>query len=625
MKHLGYMPAVDGLRTIAVTLVLLFHVDLKLFEGGFIGVDVFFVISGFLITGILVKSRDDFSFVQFYARRFRRLLPALFVTVLLSLLASAFISSTFELMRDGKQAMYSSGSLANILFWMESGYFDTDSKNKLFLHTWSLSVEEQFYLFWPALIMLSLKGGRMAVLVTVVALSAVTLAAGWYLNADHAGAVFFLTPFRVFQFGAGAILAILAFQVRGVTGNLVGVLATIALLAWSYVIHVIPGYYSITTVVPTLLTMAILACVSTPGVEKWLGSYPMVWLGQRSYSIYLVHWPLIVLWKRATDENLDGVEVTGLLLASVVFGALLHLFVEHNLRDRRNQPAYPWVTAVTAGGMVVSMFVGAHFWAQNGRVSAKSSSAVGVVSYDPAQIADDRVSKIRTGVCHLTPAISFEDWDRETCIEPGRNNWLLVGDSFAADTYLVFKAGKPSNVSFTQLTMRGCMPVLRSAQPKGEVGACLRYSDDWIEEAKSGKYAGVVMAGRWDAKGENAQIVRRTLDHLVENGVPAFVVGGRPIFPESVPEYLLTKNAKSVFSSSELRTRADELNKDIEAAIPPQNFIDFSPIQCPGEVCPLKDPSGWPLYSDGGHLSVYGFEYFGARMAEEQLFERFRD
>ena len=151
-SHSSYRPDIDGLRAIAVICVVLFHLKLSTFSGGFVGVDVFFVISGFLISRIIVDevaATKGFSFSNFYVRRARRILPALFFTIGLSAIFAFLLFSPEHFERFGASMLYAAASLANVLFWRESGYFDTDAATKPLLHTWSLSVEEQFYAAWP--------------------------------------------------------------------------------------------------------------------------------------------------------------------------------------------------------------------------------------------------------------------------------------------------------------------------------------------------------------------------------------------------------------------------------------------------------------------------------------------
>jgi peptidoglycan/LPS O-acetylase OafA/YrhL len=209
---LKYRADIDGLRAIAVLPVVLFHAGFELFGGGFVGVDVFFVISGFLITGLIRNecARGTFSFRVFYLRRARRLLPALLATLMLSLAAGYWMLPPSDMRALGQSAFAALLSLSNMLFWLQSGYFDNASHLKPLLHTWSLSVEEQFYLVWPLALVLGLRLGSRAWLPGLIAAGVIGSLLGCEiaLSVDPSAAFFFL-PFRAFELGLGALLAFL--------------------------------------------------------------------------------------------------------------------------------------------------------------------------------------------------------------------------------------------------------------------------------------------------------------------------------------------------------------------------------------------------------------------------------
>lgn len=188
----AYRSEIDGLRAVSVLLILLFHLQFPFVTGGFVGVDVFFVISGFLITNIILRELDggEFSFRRFYLRRFARIVPALAVTVGFSLLAAAVLYTPHVLMHAMEQGLAALFSVSNIYFWAEAEYWSADAKSYLLLHTWSLGVEEQFYLFYPLLLfgVFRLGGRRAALVALVILVVAGTAAAERYLAADRAAA-----------------------------------------------------------------------------------------------------------------------------------------------------------------------------------------------------------------------------------------------------------------------------------------------------------------------------------------------------------------------------------------------------------------------------------------------------
>jgi len=204
-----YRSEIDGIRTIAVLSVILFHFEFKLFSGGFVGVDIFFVISGFLITQNIVVDfyKEKFSLKSFYIKRVRRLFPALFTVLLLTIFIAFFLFSPEHYERLSKSLIYSLFSISNFFFWTESGYFDTSVNFKAFLHTWSLSVEEQYYLLWPIILstLLLFKKKIFIIIFLVVSLVASLLFSEFYLLKDP-NAVFYLMPFRIAEFAIGGLL-----------------------------------------------------------------------------------------------------------------------------------------------------------------------------------------------------------------------------------------------------------------------------------------------------------------------------------------------------------------------------------------------------------------------------------
>ena len=218
----NYRPDIDGLRAIAVLGVLLFHVGAPFASGGFVGVDVFFVISGYLITQLIWNQLKDnrFSFTQFYIRRARRLLPALFFSLLLSTVFAVQLLPPQALIHFFRALFASTISLSNIYFWNNTGYFDIDAKSNPLLHIWSLSVEEQFYLFWPAiLVFIFTRKNRLAAPLAIIGLGFASYFASSYFSdgmhisvagfekeAEGMPTLFYLTPFRIFEFAIGAIL-----------------------------------------------------------------------------------------------------------------------------------------------------------------------------------------------------------------------------------------------------------------------------------------------------------------------------------------------------------------------------------------------------------------------------------
>ena len=336
-----HAPHIDGLRGIAVLAILLFHLGVPGAQGGFLGVDIFFVISGYLITGQISRQlkQHQFSLPNFYLRRARRLLPALFVTLMMTLIAGFLLLSPNDLSLLAKSVLATEFFYSNVYFWMTSGYFSDISQSNILLHTWSLALEEQFYLIWPLLVVGLLKGLPTAGLkwTMLSLLIASTIASSWAAFRVPEAA-FYLLPFRFHEFLIGG-LAYLVGATQAHRLNRIGSLGmttagAILLLGSFITINENTAFPGLTSLAPTVGT-ALLLLSSPMGPSRIiLMSTPLRQIGLASYSIYLVHWPLIAFTQKLTEVP-SGV-TTGLTLftASIILGYASYRLVESPFRNR---------------------------------------------------------------------------------------------------------------------------------------------------------------------------------------------------------------------------------------------------------------------------------------------------
>ena len=375
-----FRPDIEGLRGIAILLVLLFHAGLPWTPGGFIGVDVFFVISGFLITGKLWRESQQpggLNIAKFYAWRIRRLLPAALVAVALISLVGLLIAAPLDRSELAADGAASALSIANMRFIGSVDYFAPTSSPSPFLHFWSLSVEEQFYLVWPALIvLLTWRGGSSrrliaALLIGVVASFALSM---WLTDASPARA-FYLLPTRVWQLGVGGLLALVG--VAG-TSRRVGALAWAGLAAVAVAGVALTAempYPGLAALLPTAGAVALLYGGAAPsGPARLLAAAPLRFLGKISYSLYLWHWPLLVLPIMFLERALTGVEIVASVAAAIGVSWLSWRFVEQPFRyGDRSRRATSWsaIRIGVAGILSVALFT-------QGLAAALPSSAVAV-------------------------------------------------------------------------------------------------------------------------------------------------------------------------------------------------------------------------------------------------------
>lgn len=339
---LRYRPDIDGLRALAILSVMLFHLGVPGINGGFVGVDIFFVISGFLITKIIYDeftSTGNFSFSNFYIRRVRRLFPALVFTLVLAFIAGFFLFALKFFDSFSRSLLSALFSLSNFYFWKTSDYFAPAAEFEPLLHTWSLSVEEQFYLLWPvALIFLAKRSRKSGVIVFLLVISLISL----LLNAaykDNAELIFYLLPFRVFEFAIGALLVWLV-HYQPSDKRWLEVLAAVGFVLIAYAVvsftkfTVFPYYNAL---IPCVGAALLIYAGQTKYAGSILGNRGLVGIGLISYSLYLIHWPMIALYKYYKD--IDALTYPGMTVigsASMVIAYLMYRFIEQPFRRIQN-------------------------------------------------------------------------------------------------------------------------------------------------------------------------------------------------------------------------------------------------------------------------------------------------
>jgi peptidoglycan/LPS O-acetylase OafA/YrhL len=339
---IAYRPEIDGVRAIAVLGVLLFHAGFPAFSGGYAGVDVFFVISGYLITRTILTGIDagQFSYVGFFVNRVRRLFPAFLTTIGISLLIGALLFTPPHLKKLAEAAIVSVLGVSNIYFWSEAGYWDVESAVKPLLHAWSLSVEEQFYLFWPPLLLMAsrAKNKRIARIALVATLGLTSLLFTAILSPHHPRATFFWMPWRAFEFmiGVAVIWLEVIARPRGTMWPEIMAAAGLAMIivpVLAYGDHTsfpFPG-----ALLPCVGTALLIWAGGSCRISRLWTNRPMIWIGRISYSLYLVHWPLIIYynyWRFAAPSLLEQI---GLVVGSFALAVPLNAFVENRFKRSR--------------------------------------------------------------------------------------------------------------------------------------------------------------------------------------------------------------------------------------------------------------------------------------------------
>jgi peptidoglycan/LPS O-acetylase OafA/YrhL len=614
----SYRPDIDGLRALAVVSVMLFHAGFETFPGGFLGVDVFFVISGFLITRLIAQqvSEHRFSFAAFYLRRARRLLPALVVTIALTVAASCVLLAPLHLSELADSAVASNFSVSNIYFYRQSGYFDSDAIFKPLLHTWSLSVEEQFYLVWPAILvfLIGRAPGRLTPLLVFSAGGASLLLTEHYRV--NTSAIFFLAPFRVFEFALGALMVwIVRAQPR--RAWLAEILLSLGLAL--IVSAVLQGdskrsFSEVNTVLPCFGAALVIHSGRARYVGWLLRNRLAVGVGLISYSLYLVHWPLIVLLKYDHFEPFSSSEKCLVLLCALGVAGLLYRFVERRFRHRDRT-----VVVGSDRRFVVACACGI---ATICAVAIVIRLDGGLLHRYPAlvreQIRPDRIEadKLYTWKRFTERAGPFDADDRRKI--------LIVGDSQAADFVNVLgESGLLDKTDVRTIRLdRQCQSLIsQSAAQFAALGSedqatCKDYYARWTDLPDLRRAEVVVLAFAWYDRG--IPFIGDAVTALLTRGVRTVAVIGRKSQGYSGVDVILQYgigNGADRFSAQHRNKIAWSANAEIEAL--PRRFIWVDPMSqicSTPDACQVFDDAGNILFFDGSHLTPAGAKLLGQRL-----------
>ncbi len=496
---LHYRPEIDGLRAIAVVPVVLFHAGFPVFSGGFIGVDVFFVISGYLITGILLADIDKqrFSIARFYERRARRILPALFCVLLSCLPLAWFAMLPDELARFGKSIVAVIGFASNITFWLEEGYFSAASELKPLLHTWSLAVEEQFYIVFPLLLFVLRKVSRrnLTLMIGCAALCSFVLCEIAAYRFQLAN--FYLAPTRAWELLGGSFCACIGRQSfrRGADGlalaGLALILAAIFLLDGTVVF---PSHWALLPVAGTI--MLILFARAENGVGRLLALPPLVGIGLVSYSLYLWHQPLFAFARLAVNGPVTREMMLGLALLALALSVLSWRFVEQPFRRARGAGEARRSLRLAVVIALLLTATGAGFWLSKGLpgrfTPSRDPMIIAMTAADPPAPEGEPVCP-EAGDGTSTPCVIMP--------LPGAvHRVALYGDSHAMALLPALRElARQRHAELHYAATAGCPPLIGGYILNGNLqgGACADMAAQELAHARAAKVDTVYLVGRW--------------------------------------------------------------------------------------------------------------------------------
>ena len=637
MSNLKYRSDIDGLRAVAVLGVVIYHAFPWVIPGGFIGVDIFFVISGYLISGILYKGHNagNFSFQEFYARRIRRLFPALITMLVITLAYGWMILLPDEFRQLGKHVAAGTLFIQNIVFWQESGYFDISANLKPLLHLWSLAVEEQFYIFFPPILLLIWKRKW-----PLAAIMGVFLVMSMVCNlwaSDHAGtADFFLTPYRVWEFLGGSLLAWWHYDkghqhsegedmplYREVL-SWAGLTLLVLGMAFIHTGDPYPGWRALLPVAGTLMLME----GGAGGLKgawlnrKILSNPAVVWIGLISYPLYLFHWPALSFVHIVKGESPKSGYILMALLVSFLLTMLTYYFIEKKIRHNKAKWTIPaLVAAFLITGLIGLMVRGGH------------------LPYRYDQSAADKIRKINLAIDDLNsmacwPQIKYHNGFVMNQIGGVDRQTLFLGDSnmqqYAPRILKLIQGHDAGNRGAIFIAQGGIIPIPGVNQETSKDWAHMFQAlDDQLD--KNPSIDRVVIAARWcdyfrkeskqSIRGaflgtkEGQEFAMQALGSLIRkntaSGKKVFLVLSIPTGKEMDPKSICRRGflgidgfVPSILSQELFQKQYGKLLGEISKIAHENGASVIDPLDylCTNGICIFEDDQGVPIYYDDHHL-----------------------
>ncbi len=641
-----YRKEIDGLRAIAILPVVFFHAGFSYASGGYVGVDIFLVISGYLITSLILSDRSNnkFSLLNFYERRARRILPALFLIILLSIPFAFLLMLPIELTNFSWSVLATTFFSSNIFFWREAGYFASPSELKPLLHTWSLSVEEQFYVLFPLFLLIILRFKLNTSLLFILLLTFLSLGLAQIASSKFPSANFYLLPTRGWELLCGSILAFYFFsnpKKKVFHSNLLNDLFSligILLIVYSIIFFndktPFPSFWTLFPVIGT--SLLILFTNKESYIGRFLSVKPLVFFGLISYSLYLFHQPIFAYSRIYTFDSINEANYYLLMLLAIVFSYLSWRFFESPFRNR-DKISTKFLTFSILGMTCFFVFISSLVIKNNG-------------FYERYDLDEDLVETMTRDDNEECFAIHFAHSSLEWGCDLGDTNsetnydFVLFGDSHA-NTYIniVNKLATKNNKKGFFAGISGCPPLLgvNSFDPPNGPFNCEKLNERVLNFIKINKIKNLILVARWsyythgDFKQQDIRFLRtdtfaqkelesskkafnqgleRTIEAYENIGVKVIIIKQYPQqrinpkdlfyrkinesnFPELIEKYSITKE-----KNSEINYFANNLFSNI--SYESFNLIDFSPSFC-STKCLMGDQNG-SYYYDDDHLSDYG-------------------
>lgn len=635
--QLKYRYDIDGLRTIAVFLVILHHAGFTFFPGGFIGVDVFFVISGFLITSIISSAIENntFSFLSFLSRRIKRLMPVLFFVIFVCVLVFSFVLLPHDLTAFFESIIWVVFDVGNFYFWLENGgYFAGNSQEVPLLHTWSLAVEEQYYLLWPLMLVLSFRylGAKVTLYIAVLGSVAATIFSQWGTNVTI-GAAYYLLPTRFFELLIGSTLALSWQKLPNLNvwqKNIFSALG-LSLMIGSAVFlsehSAFPGYNALYPV----LGAVFIIYASSSLINSFLSLKPIVFTGKISYSLYLWHWPIFV-FARYTSVELNLVNQVLCILLAYVLAVLSWYFIEQPMRTVKLSSFKQIVKKMyiyPASVLIAISIVGIYSQGFQGRYPQSvlnMDSAVNTFSNESRKLCH---SSLRNSGREPSKHCFFGKTPEKTDAD-----LFVFGDSHANHLIpFVSVLASAAGLTGQDYTLDQCPPIfgINWGGNLYKAKKCKQRNDRVMQQISDGHFKYVVLAASWPGNTHRLHVdqagwgikekdaflmeqISKTVQFILEAEIIPVIIADTPSLGGKNPKCPI----KQAVFNDELDCRITGLPNNnmqkiyalLSKRFPKLVILEPRELFCKGNSCDMS-LNGTPLYRDDDHLNEVGSKLLG--------------
>lgn len=636
---LGYRPDLDGLRAVAVLSVLLFHLKVPYVTGGFVGVDVFFVLSGFLITRILAANAQGGrpALLDFYDRRIRRIFPALIVVLAFCAVVAIYLLLPDELSDFGASLGATTLSFSNFFFYAQSGYFAPNADLQPLLHTWSLSIEEQFYFIFPLLLFWTATLDKDRQRLIIWGILAASLVISILRTEDHPEASFFLLPSRAWELLIGSVLALRFVPAPGrhwhreVAAALGIVLIAVGVFTYTKQ-TVFPGYAALAPCIGAALFIWAGDLNPETGTltSKLLGTPVLVFIGLISYSLYLWHWPLIVFAKLLSTEGLTATHKVAIAALSIALSALTWRLVEQPLR----RGGLPWPTRTirfTTASVLATLMVavGTGMWAYDGLPHRFPDSVLSI-----AQATNDKSPFRRK--CH------FDGSDRgsfaRTCVlgAPVEPSVIVLSDSHGVEIAAALgELAKERGESVRQISASSCPPALGLHIPARPT--CQEYLRKIVDQLVQLTPRTIIIAAFFASWLEDPDIdkfwvgIGKTVGTFKKAGHRVILVGAAPRHPNfinvarALATYVRMGRDPETYRYPAPRAKEAHIKLTEFANSHGVEFISYYRLLCDGQPVCRGMLNGTVMYFDRHHLSFAGAKIVARELIAPRIWQEISD